>query len=102
MGRSSVAIDDEFRPDVEGLRAVAVVVVVVSVVSWAWAMPGASSKDSANRTVFVSDFIGLPPAQVNFLPVGLRVHCVNKDKAANASCLKSALSSVQEILSTAG
>jgi peptidoglycan/LPS O-acetylase OafA/YrhL len=29
MGRSSVAIDDEFRPDVEGLRAVAVVVVVL-------------------------------------------------------------------------
>jgi len=29
MGRSSVAFDDEFRPDVEGLRAVAVVVVVL-------------------------------------------------------------------------
>jgi peptidoglycan/LPS O-acetylase OafA/YrhL len=29
MGKSSVAADDEFRPDIEGLRAVAVVVVVL-------------------------------------------------------------------------
>ena len=29
MGKPSVAVDDEFRPDIEGLRAVAVVVVVL-------------------------------------------------------------------------